>query len=181
VFFSLTVLLSFGASRAQARDFDFSLPARDANDARTLAPLQPDSEDRIAQPQTGHDLGSVTSDWARRQIHLSTNGADEKFLNATNKHLDALISPNENVNVNGNSNIPTSNVSPRSPASLLRPHSLHMSRVGEFEMGFSGKTKITYDLVNGSELTLSKPLLQDIDIRLHHESTMNTLQLRISW
>jgi hypothetical protein len=151
-------------------------------DIRLIAPTKPvRQKPALATPHSGDSLGEVGADWARRQIHLPTDGADEKFLAETNERLDRFFGftdlPDEaRPNDNGHAASPN-----RAPASALKPHSLHMSKLGEFELAFGSNTKLHCDLVNGNELTLSKPIFQDIDLRLHHENTLNSVQLKFDW
>lgn len=150
-------------------------------DIRLLAPTKPvHKKPALATPRSGDSLGTVGADWARRQIHLSTDGADEKFLAETNERLDRFFGftdlPDDARPGDGRAGSPS-----RAPASTLKPRSLHMSKLGEFELAFGSNTKLHCDLVNGNELTLSKPIFQDIDLRLHHENTLNSVQLKFDW
>jgi hypothetical protein len=168
------------------------IPGAKAQDAdiRAWAPAKPKTRTHpIALPQSGSTLDEVGGDWARRQIHLSTNGADEQFLVDTNETLDRFFGVNDGVN-NGATPAVTEDAlaGGRAPASAetqekswMKPRSLHMSKIGEFELAFGSNTKLHCDLVNGNELTLSKPIFQDIDLRLHHENTLNSIQLKFNW
>ena len=163
--------------------------AQESVDIRTWAPVNPQGlKTQIALPQSGTTIEEIGGDWARRQIHLSTDGADERFIADTNEKLDRFFGlSNDRPQALDDDSLATQ--AARKPASesnvqsasWLQPRSLHMSKLGEFELAFGADTKLQCDLVNGSELTLSKPIFQDIDLRLHHENTFNSVQLKFDW
>jgi hypothetical protein len=150
----------------------------DDSDIRSIAPAKPRTvKSQIAAPESGASLNEVSADWARRQIHLSSGGADDQLIEDTNATLDRIFGLNSEAP--HDSRAPAS--VPAEERSWLKPRSLHLSNIGEFELAFGSNTKLHCDLINANELTLSKPIFQDIDLRLHHENTLNSLQLKFNW
>ena len=146
-------------------------------DIRRLAPVKPPSKPApIAQPQSGGSIQDISGDWARRQFHLSTNGAVDQFVIDANRTLDRLFITET-----------SSQKTDRSPADEsensrgLRPRTVRMPKLGAFELGLGRDLKLNYDLVNGNELTLSKPIFMDVELRLHHAQTADSLQLNFDW
>ena len=176
----LTIFLTVLATHAR-----MTSPAEGV-DIRSLAPLKPVGSDPspIAVPQSGSDLGSISADWARRQLHVSSHGDDERFLIDANEKLDRFFSPASN---DRSENIEGASAAGRAPSSenWLTPKTVHFSGVGEIEVGFRSQTKFSCDLAgsNGTELNLSRPVTGTIDLRLHHElrDSLSAIQLQLNW
>ena len=64
-------------------------------DIRELAPAHPSLTETslIAQPQSGHDLGSVGQDWLARQTKLITGPTEERVLAGFNQALNRMLAP----------------------------------------------------------------------------------------
>jgi hypothetical protein len=153
----------------------------DPTDIRTLAPPRPqEATSMIAQPESGTDLESVSADWARREVHLVSQGADDRFLADANSKLDRFFETADSSEFLNSSN---RDRNPANDENWLRPRTVHMSRLGEIEIGFNGRAKISCDMAggNGTEWILSKPVSSDLDLQLHHEANSNSLQLRLNW
>ncbi len=162
--------IAFALSIAHAQNIDI----------RQLAPARPSPKaPTVAIPESGQTLEDVGGDWARRQLHLSLDGADERWLHDANLALDRFFGRNQKLR--------ESETEFRSPASQAEPQAsaflpqIRLPSLGTFELGFASNLKIRCDLVNGNELTLVRPIFQDIDLRLQHQNTMNSVRLNLNW
>lgn len=187
-------------------------PTDGSADMRKIAPSRPDvvpEEPKvIAQPQSGHDLGSVSQDWLMRQSHVITGGADEKILADVNRRMNRVfkkddsessfdsssVSP-ENINMNqpnGNAAQLPAHTSKRKPASVkgeddyfgMRPTSMNLVAVNQLQVGLQNKTKLSCAF-EGSNVrwNVSRPINKTFDVNLQHESTKSKsmLNLNYSW
>lgn len=146
----------------------------DPSDIRTLAPYKPEATESIAQPQSGSDLGSISGDWAARQFHLMTNGADERFLKSANDQLANVFNTRAPASAGDSAQTAAAAV-----GSWYRPQSVRLPKVGQIEFGFAGRTTLGLD-VNG-EVNLTRPVFDGLDVRLHHETEKSLLQFQLNW
>ena len=161
------------------------------NDIRRLAPHRPENFDqkdqsKIASPETGSDLDSIGQDWVKRQGHLLTGGAEQKFLDDVNKKINRALKREEASEQTGESGASATATEPSQRAgerSYINP-SVRFTALNRVELGFPNEAQVSCS-VEGSNLRwdLSRPLSDRIDFNLRHETTgnANTVRLHYNW
>lgn len=155
----------------------------DFGDVRVTAPVKPaEAPSALATPDSSGNLNSVAGNWAGRQAHLMMGGTDDRLIATVNKQFERWFEDETPAaTAHGPRGPAAASLNP-DKGSALKPKSLRMTHLGELELGFKGNTRISCDFSNGgADLNFTRPLAQDVDLRLQHDTHASSVQLRLAW
>ena len=169
-----------------------SASSGNATDIRAWAPNRPSGfsseqesdKQTLAIPQSGNTLESVGQDWALRQTHLITDGADERFLNDVNQKVKHLFdSEGDREPASEASTAATAALEPSAeePSAFS---ALRFSALNRVEMRAPGQTNLSCSVAGANLLVnLSKPISDRMDVSLQHQTSSgaSTLRLHYNW
>jgi len=180
-------------------------PTDGTGDIRKLAPARPAQQDQsmIAAPQAGTDLGSISQDWAARQAHLITGGAEERMIADFNKKMNRFFKfedvegepyPDSGYDSHDSSEDEGSGASGggggRRPASDdeaasgFQPKSMQLVAMNRVQLALKNRTKVSCSVQGGGlRWDVSRPINDRLDVNFRHDSAdaRSTLNLNYSW
>ncbi len=129
-------------------------------------------ETSIATPQSGQDLGSVASDWSRRQKDILLQGRDQVILDGWNEKLKSFFSAED-----GEELAEESTDQPAAPKAKgsRQPASVRMVQFNkvEYRVSESSLATCTYD-GRGAEFLFSKDFGGSKLVLRHQSAEQNT-------
>lgn len=179
-------------------------PTDGTGDIRRLAPVRPNIQEQpvIAAPQAGSDLGSISQDWATRQAHLITGGAEERILADFNKKMNRFFKfepvegepyPDSGYDSSGSDDEGSGSsgggggrrpASDDEASSGFSPTSMQLVAVNRVQLALKNRMKLSCSVQGGSlRWDVSRPISNRLDLNFRHESSdaRSTLNLNYSW